>query len=913
MTSKLKKLRICLIGLLIVFALASSWQAAAASQSSYEAGKLVDRALSAIGQHYFDPAKIKPRQMLSKALDEIQKSVPEVIVTDSSADQISITAGLATKRIRAGAVNGLSDLSRALKEVLDFVIKHYSSTEDIKPAEIEYAAIDGLLTVLDPHSNFLTPKIYREFKVGTSGKFGGIGIVISIKDGMLTVIAPVEGTPAFNAGIQSGDRILQIGDESTINMSLTDAVNKLRGDVGTKVSLIIERTGQPQKKIALKRALINIDSVQHSLLTDDGKRIGYLKLKNFQDNTDDDVQAAIADFHKDGAKLDGLILDLRNNPGGLLNIASEVTDLFLRDGVIVTTVGPRNRIIDKSSAIERGTEPDYPIVVLINEGSASASEIVAGALAQNDRAIVVGSSSFGKGSVQTIFNLGEDTALKLTIAEYRPAGTESIQLVGIAPDIELVPATVDADEMNIIKDEPENEYDLEMQFDKKKKVQKEEIKSLLRIKYLKPKLDEKALEERSRKEYLKKADIAGDFPAEFARMMISKVGGKTRKEMLAKSAKTIASARSEQQKAMNRALNALGIDWTKAPASGKPKLMLTYYLTKGGKKIAQARAGDKVRLELVATNRGSGPYSQLIGIGQSESQLLKEREFPFGMIEPGKSRKFSIPLEIPEGMPTQDLTMEIAFKEAGNFVPEPVRIVVPVQEIPHPSFSFKASLPEQPKGKSFSMNSTSIPLAVEVINSGKGPSDKETIATLSNDCGERFFIEKGRDKLGSIPPNGSRKINFKFHITARPEEECSVDLLIADLAYGKILTKKIKLLLDEGSLKPQPDKVYGPPEIEIASFPTTTSQPSVVLSGTIRDKDRIQDFYLFAGERKIAYVPNTNDTSTMAFSVRVPLEEGQNEINIGARDVEDITGRRRLVIERTSPEKKARSVHKEAT
>ncbi|MFH1829322.1 MAG: MXAN_5808 family serine peptidase [Pseudomonadota bacterium] len=902
MIPKLKNFRCPLIipfGLLLLLAITWSAQITASSQSSYESGKLVDRTLSAVGQHYFDPNRIKPQKMLDKALDGIQKNVPDVLITNQSDGQLSVTAGLASKRINARSMSRLSDLSRVLKDVLDFVIKHYNSKEDIKPAEIEYAAIEGLLEVLDPHSNFLTPKIFREFKVGTSGKFGGIGIVISIKDGMLTVIAPIEGTPAFRAGVQPGDRIVQIEDESTINMSLTDAVNKLRGDVGTKVNLIIERSGQPPKKIALKRAVINIDSVQHSVLTEDGKRIGYIKLKNFQDNTVDDVQAALAEFHKDGAKLDGLILDVRNNPGGLLNIASDITDVFLREGVIVTTVGTRNSVIDKSSAKEAGTEPDYPLVVLINEGSASASEIVAGALALNNRAIVAGAQSFGKGSVQTIFNLGDDAALKLTIAEYKPAGTESIQLVGITPDIDLIPAIVDADEMNILKDKPTSELDLEMEFDKKSKMDRKAVESLLRVQYLKPKQDEIAREEKSSKIYLKKADINGDFPAEFARMLIAKAGSKTRKEMLAKSKKIVDAAQAKQREAIDKALSSLSIDWSKAPASGKPKLALSYFLTKGGKIISHASAGDKVRLELVATNKGTGPYSQLIGISESEIQSLNEREFPFGRIEPGKSRKFSTPLEIAASAPTQDLTMEVTFQEAGNIIPEPVKIVVPVQEIPHPSFSFMTTLPEQAKGKSFSVNGTSIPLTIDIINTGKGPSDDETIATISNECGEKFFIEKGRANLGSIPPKGSRKAQFKFHITGKPEEECSIQLIIADLAHRKILTKKINLLLQDGSLKPAPGKVYGPPEIEVASFPKTTSEPSIVLSGTIHDKDRIQDFYLFSGERKIAYIPNADDVSSMPFSVRIPLEEGQNQINIGARDVENITGQKLLIIERS--------------
>jgi len=887
--------------LALLIMISASPGAKAVDSEGYVPGKLVDRTLAAVGRHYVDPAEINAQEMLDKALDAIQKLVPDVIVRDRTSGQLSVTAGLATKRIKVKSTNRLSELASALEEVLDFVTKHYDSEDQIEPQEIEYAAIEGMLETLDPHSNFLTPKIYKEFRVGTTGKFGGLGIVISIKDGMLTVISPLEGTPAYRAGVAAGDRIMQIDDESTINMSLTDAVNKLRGDVGTKVTIVVERTGQPPKNISLKRAVINIESVQHSLLAEDGKRIGYIKLKNFQDNTDDDVITAMTEFHKNGAELDGLILDLRNNPGGLLNISSEIADLFLSEGVIVSTVGQRGRVLDKTKANERGTEPDYPIVVLINEGSASASEIVAGALAENDRALVAGRRSFGKGSVQTIFNLGDDAALKLTIAEYKPAGTESIQLVGITPDIELVPATVDADAMNIIKDELPTERELEMQFDKKKinKSEKEESQSLFRLSYLKPKEDKEALEERSRKEYQKKPDVSGDFPVEFARRLIAQAGSPSRKEMLKKSEGIAKQMQSEQQGSIDEALGALGIDWSKAKASGNPRLDITYYITKDGKRVTKARAGDKVRLELTATNRGTGPFSRLIGVGESESVFLEGREFPFGRIEPGQSRKFSSPIELPESLPRQDLTMQLTFTEANGVTPEPVNVVVPIESIPHPAFAFKMILAGQAKGRPLPTNGASIPLSVDITNIGLGTSDSETVATLSNECGEKLFIQNGRVKLGSLPPKGSRKAQFAFRINGKPEEACAVKLTVADLKHMKMLVKKVDLDIAEGALRPEAGKLYGAPLISVNDYPTTTSKSTVIITGTVKDSDPIRDFYLFVGDRKVAYIPNTDKVTSMPFKVAIPLEEGENNIAIGARDIQDIANMRYLVIERT--------------
>jgi carboxyl-terminal processing protease len=868
--------------------------------ATYDGGILVERTDAAVGRHYFDPSRVNPRQMLDLALEEIQKLVPDLIIHSPVSDQLSITAGLATKRIRIKPMNKLSDLSSTLDEVLDFVIHHYGSTEDIKPEEIEYAAIDGMLEALDPHSNFLTPKIYKEFRVGTSGKFGGLGIVISIKDGMLTVIAPLEGTPASAAGIEAGDRILQIDDESTINMSLTDAVNKLRGDVGSKVTILVERTGQPARKVTLKRAVINIESVQHSILTEQGKRIGYIKLKNFQDNSDDDVRAALASFHQDGAKIDGLVLDLRNNPGGLLNVASDITDIFLDKGTIVTTVGQRGMVMDRSDATELGTEPFYPIVVLINEGSASASEIVAGSLAGNDRAVIAGTHSFGKGSVQTIFNLGEDAALKLTIAEYKPAGTQSIQLIGITPDIELVPSTVDADAMNIVKDKLTTEFDLEMELSGKKLKKAEEEDSLMRLSYLKPKEDKKSLEEQSRKEYLKQPDLSGDFPVQFATRLIAEAGSSSRREMLKKSEPIVKAVQAEQQQSIDREITALGIDWSRGDAKGKPKLELTSSLIKDSRKISRARAGDKVRLELAATNKGTGSFYQLIGVGETDSPLLDGREFPFGKILPGQTRRFSTPIEIPESLSTQDLTMEISFKEGGGNIPEPRSVVVPIEEIPHPEFGFRMTLPTIGKGKAIPTDGKSVPLTIDISNIGKGASDEETVASISNECGEKFFIEQGRAKLGVIPSKGGKKAQFAFRINGTPDKDCAIKLTVADLKHLKILSKRIDLKLPAGESVPPSGKTYRAPTIVVDAFPTTTTQSTVVISGTLSDEDPIRDFYVFVGDKKIAYVPNATEVKVMPFKVAIPLEEGPNRIMIGARDVLDITGYRHLVIERVA-------------
>jgi len=321
-------------------------------------------------------------------------------------------------------------------DVLAIVRKSY--VEEVPMKDLIYGAINGMLGSLDPHSSFMPPDVYKEMRVDTRGEFGGLGIEITIRDHVLTVVSPIEDTPAFRAGLKAGDQIIMIGEESTKDMTIMDAVKKMRGPKGTSVTISVMRDDfEKPQEFTLVRELIKIQSVKAKTLEDG---YGYVRLTQFQERTGDDLQNALEKLHQENPQgLSGLILDLRNNPGGLLDQAVKVSDLFLDRGLIVYTEGREEGSAMKFTAHQDGTEPDYPLVVLINGGSASASEIVAGALHDHDRAVILGTQSFGKGSVQTIMPLSDASGLRLTTARYfTPAGI-SIQAKGITPDI-VVPA-----------------------------------------------------------------------------------------------------------------------------------------------------------------------------------------------------------------------------------------------------------------------------------------------------------------------------------------------------------------------------------------------------------------------------------------------------------------------------------------
>lgn len=360
-----------------------------------------------------------------------------LLVTFGPGTQESLVAAPTEKATSAEATAPVKPQGRyenleLFQKVLHFVESNY--VEEVKNKDLLYGAIKGMLETLDPHSNFLPPEIFKEVKTDTSGKFGGLGIEIGMKGDVLTVIAPIEDTPAWRAGLKPADRITKINGESTKGLTIVEAVSKMRGKKGSSVKLTVYRPASGQfKDFSLSREIIKIQSVKSEQLE---PQFGYVRLSSFNESAASDLRAAIEKLNKK-EKLRGLVFDLRSNPGGLLEQAVDVASLFIDEGVIVSTIG-RNKDQKEVKYARKGTTyKEFPVAVLINSSSASAAEIVAGALQDHHRAIVMGQPSFGKGSVQTVVELGGDMGLKLTIARYYTPSGRSIQEKGVKPDIAL--------------------------------------------------------------------------------------------------------------------------------------------------------------------------------------------------------------------------------------------------------------------------------------------------------------------------------------------------------------------------------------------------------------------------------------------------------------------------------------------
>jgi carboxyl-terminal processing protease len=343
-----------------------------------------------------------------------------------------LVAGLSSQSGKVFAEERYQELQLFAK-VLNLVQQYY--VEEVDTKKLIYGGIKGMLRELDPHTNFLPPDIYKEFETETSGEFGGIGIEITVQNSVLTVISPIEDTPAFKAGIKAGDRIVEIDGESTKGFSLVEAAQRMKGKKGAKIKLGIFRDGFDQPKdYVIERGTVKIKSVK---FTDLDEGYGYVRVTSFIENTASDLERTIKAHDKKYKGVKGLIIDLRRNPGGLLDQAIQMTDLFIENGAIVSTMGRNQKEKEIVYAKKAGTLPYFPLLILVDEYSASASEIVAGALQDNKRALVMGHRSFGKGSVQSVVKLGDGSGLKLTVGRYYTPSGKSIQAYGIVPDIEL--------------------------------------------------------------------------------------------------------------------------------------------------------------------------------------------------------------------------------------------------------------------------------------------------------------------------------------------------------------------------------------------------------------------------------------------------------------------------------------------
>jgi carboxyl-terminal processing protease len=633
------------------------------------------------------------------------------------------------------------------------------------------------------------------------------------------------GTPAGRAGVKKYDRITKINSESTLNMGLNEAVNHLRGQPGSKVTVWIHRDPDKDKNepgwggsrpFELVRETIKVASVEHRLL--DGN-VGYVRLKQFQANTASDLDAALQDLRKNG-EMKGLVLDLRGNPGGLLDQAARVADKFIADGPIVATVGNPSEGREEKAAHPDGTEPNYPIALLVNGSSASASEIVAGAMKNHDRAVVIGETTFGKGSVQLVFtDLPDKAALKLTIAQYlTEPGDISIQGTGVTPDVELDPMTADGQEMDLTADAGMlKERDLSRSLSNARA--REGQRPTDTVKYNLPPKERQELRERG-------GDpdevFQMDFPIKFGRDFVSRVQSGRRLDQLRQAKQLIADTRAAELAKTAADLHGMGIDWSDAPADVAPLATAPAGLevkVETDRPNNEVVAGDPMNLKVTVTNKGTATLNRVYAVTKSDNPMFDNKELVLGKLEPGKSRTASAPLgwcdveghkvgstaplpkdaprvcRVPRDALTRADGIKIHFEEARNRAPADAETRVSIKALERPVFAYSYQIVDNrrgngdgrvQKGENFTMYLT-------VKNVGRGRSF-ETQANLRNLSGDGLLLHEGRFDISNMNPGETKRVAFTFDVEPQlADPEAKVEMSISDRDLRENVVEKVRM------------------------------------------------------------------------------------------------------------------------
>jgi carboxyl-terminal processing protease len=752
--------------------------------------------ITKVNQNYVEPERIDHRKMLLAGLNALQTNVPPVLVHyESGQPKLKIQVNDQTGEFQVDDVNSPWVLTWRFQEIFRFLQKNLEQDEDIKLRDLEYDAINGMLRTLDPHSVLLNPEEYEEMQLSTRGEFGGLGIVISIRDGQLTVIRPMPGTPAARAGLKKKDRIVKIGEESTLNMPLEEAVSRLRGAPGSTVSVWLTREGAKgfakPKRFDLERAAIHIESVEAKMFPDG---IGHIRVSNFQSNTCDDITRALAQFHTQGMK--GLILDLRDNPGGLLQQAVCVSDIFLSSGTIVTTSSNDPEKSERKMARSEGTEPFYPLIVLQNGGSASASEIVAGALKNHERGLVVGERTFGKGSVQVLYGDDNDGwALKLTIAQYLTPGDVSIQSVGIVPDVEIEPMTVDIEDMDLYVDGGYlRESDLAAHLTHVQARDGQKPNYVLH--YDLPSATRQRLRE-AHAEDLEENEREAEFLTRFSRELLVQAKRPGRRELLRDAGSVIEQTTAKEMARVEQELKALGIDWTsgkdETPAGAQPEVAVE---VKTDRKDNVAVAGEPFNVEMTVENKGKFPIYQLRALTKSDNRLFSERELLFGKLMPGEKRTAKTTLgvcrtnkdtqkrecRLPDTLPERadGIKLELADAFGHTFTKAEIRTHVKPVEAPLLAYTVHVADSGRGNGDGDVQLGELANVYMRIRNTGKGTS-RETQANLRNLSGPGVLLHAGRFELGELKPGAETMVTFQFEVLPQfTEAQAKLQVSVAD-------------------------------------------------------------------------------------------------------------------------------------
>ena len=851
---------------------------------------------------YVDPERLLPQRMLQGALNELSIEIPEIQVnlrSEQKSHILNLIVETRSEEITYQSLRDLDELNQLLQQLVSSIKLSWSAAAQIY--KVERALIVGLLSELDPHSTLLPKEIYEEFQVNTRGNFGGVGIVVGIRNNQMIVITPIEGTPAAKAGIRAMDRIVRIGDEETENMNLTDTANKLRGEAGTPITLYIMRPGfSAPKKIELIRTIIQIDSVESVDLTPQSEGvIRYIKIKNFQQSTDEDLASELRDIDQ----LKGLIIDIRNNPGGLLYQAVRVSDYFLPDDkTIVATLGnPQNSSSYRSHwGLNNKKLVTVPIILLINNGSASASEILAAALRNNERAILLGEPTFGKGSIQTVWSLQDNSALKLTVAQYRTPGDKSIQSIGVTPDITLYPVVISEDRLRLIREKDYQEENLTRHF----QVAEQSDKPLAALPYVVSESvnsDDIIVGDENTKETLNE-----DFFVELAQKILNEYHSNSEQTLLETALQVQNGMVPLQDSLIVEALEERDINWKRTSSKTDSQLQVeiqTEILTSSRKNWIPAPAlipaESQVRFRVNVKNVGSEPVSRLISMTGSEHSIFDGHQLPFGYLAPGESQVQTFQVEIPKDMNNSVHAIDFELVDHQLRKRATDRIFLASDAAPAPKFSFHLELFDDGRfgsegnGDQVLQVGEKIALRLKVLNSGDGDSEDSLVLLRNRGEQSEVILSRSRFALGPLPSGDEKEAFLLFQIN----DNAALETLELFIEVHDVVSSHSNLVY-QLSPHQSANAFYQAPTIDFElkdpankNIDPVTKLKTVELKGIALDDQQMKDVYIVLNEKKIFYRSNLekNSLRDLAFSTKIQLEEGHNRILIFARDQDHLT------------------------
>lgn len=816
-----------------------------------------------VKEQYVDPNRIKPDAMFASILESLESKITKLVITlpksledvlersraahessageslgaapveqnkagqPSSADRAPGATAEATGDKRGATEDLVLDLGGTkksfvyepqrsiwgmvfkLRDIFKFVEQEAKvqelakrSNQDEEPIDwekIENGAINAMLSTLDPHSIYLEPKFARDLTLTTKGEFGGIGIVISVRDNYLTVISPIDGTPASKAGVKAKDRIIKIDDESAINMDLNDAVNILRGKPNSTVRITVQRPSTSKDmEFSLKRAIIKVDSVTFALLSEG---VGYLRIKAFQGNTASDVKDAILAMKKKSqSKMSGLVLDLRGNPGGLLREAVDVSSLFLDGGEVVSTRGFRDdsRQVEVASAGE--IDAKLKIVVLVDGGSASASEIVAGAIKSGGpeagRGVVVGEPTFGKGSVQILFDFSnqnplEAAALKLTIAEYFGPNSQSIQNVGVQPDVLLSAIYASKpEEISLFPEKTRREVDLEghLLSDKSSSsAQQPKDEPLASIEYLSPPPDEEVAEYGK----VKVDNLKKDFAITVAQGLIEQSKSAKRSDLLGRVGSVKDDLEKKEHKKITESLARFGIDWSDGVSDAKGAIKAWVSENKG------VRSGEKLKTKVKVKNIGKEILFQVHGITHSKTPLFDQKELLFGKLLPGQEIEREVEFDIPKDVVSRKDLMTVELRDHKREKVLDLDMPIEIHGLKRPRFAHMAYIDDSKRGNGDGglQQGEDVDLTLWLKNIGDGTAFEPTVL-LKNDSGTKVFLKNGRFQSKELLPGQQTSMNFSFRVK-EPSDSIDFEVQMFDGQMHDLWRKKLTVDLSK--------------------------------------------------------------------------------------------------------------------